>query len=91
MFLENLQFILNCTYHQFWCYFVFELRIVNMLDSFITNPISMQELKLLNKNYLSFYENLHECVAKIVMRLLTFKESKVLLFETIFNISLLTF
>ncbi|GJQ72174.1 hypothetical protein Trydic_g3266 [Trypoxylus dichotomus] len=76
LFLENLQFLLHCNYHQFWNYIVFEPRIKTILRSFLFNPVQMYELKYLGE-YLKLYNDIYNKVAAIYLRILTYKESNV--------------
>ncbi|KRT81935.1 hypothetical protein AMK59_5834 [Oryctes borbonicus] len=76
LFLENLQFLLQCSYHQFWNYIIFEPRIKMILRSFIFNPVHMYELKYLGK-HLELYNDIYTDIATIYSRILTCKESNV--------------
>ncbi|KAI4456742.1 hypothetical protein MML48_8g00002497 [Holotrichia oblita] len=76
-FLENLQFLLQCTYHQFWNYVIFEPRLKTILRSYLLNPVHIYELKYLEGEYLTFYDDIYNKVAMIYLRMLTCKESNV--------------
>ncbi|XP_022916248.2 activating signal cointegrator 1 complex subunit 2 [Onthophagus taurus] len=75
LFLDNLTFLLQCNYHQFWNYMVYEPRIKSILHGFLENPVNWYEIKHLQGEYLKLYNQIYEKVANVYLRLLTFKES----------------
>lgn len=77
MFMESLEYLLKCNYHQFWCTVLFEPTAVLALRSFILNPIPPYEAKYLDGEYQNLYKTIYNLFQLVYERLITFKASEV--------------
>lgn len=78
LFIETLQDLLDCDYHQFWCHVLFEPKICTVLANFVLNPVHWYERHNLEDVYLQVYNVVFEKVLKVYERLLRFKETEVI-------------
>lgn len=77
LFLDGLDYLLNCNYHQFWCTILFEPTVAIALRSFLLNPILPFQVKYLEGEYLQLYETVFTKYLLVYEKLLTFKQSEV--------------
>lgn len=78
LFLQCLDFLLDCSYHQFWCTILFEPSAPISLRSFLLNTISPFQIKYLNDTNSKTFKAIYEKFHLVYERLLLLKESEVL-------------
>uniref|UniRef100_A0A1Y1L0H2 CUE domain-containing protein n=2 Tax=Photinus pyralis TaxID=7054 RepID=A0A1Y1L0H2_PHOPY len=76
-FLRQLQFLVDCSYRQFWCYVVYDSNVISMIKDFLQNSVPLRIITHLNKNHFDLYNQIHCCVMAIFRRLLDFNVSEV--------------
>ncbi|KAK4873949.1 hypothetical protein RN001_013309 [Aquatica leii] len=74
-FLDNLRFLNECTYHQFWCYISYEPNIARVVKEFLHNAVPLHLVSHLSRPFLSLHLKIHSCIRDIYQRLLQFKVS----------------
>lgn len=77
LFIESLDYLLICNYHQFWCTILFEPLVVPSLQSFLLTPVLPFECKYLEGECLEVYNVVLNKFLLVYERLLTFKQSRV--------------
>ncbi|XP_017780412.1 PREDICTED: activating signal cointegrator 1 complex subunit 2 [Nicrophorus vespilloides] len=75
-YIACLDFLLQCTYQQFWCYVIHDPQVKIMLESFLVDALDWYELKELKRDHLEMYEDIYFKVAQIYGRMLTYKETE---------------
>lgn len=83
-FIENnknyilfLEYLIRCSYHQFWCSVFFKENVQDSLRSFIVHPIPIYLYKDLGNDYKEVYKKVFNKFYVVVRRLIVFKESEV--------------
>ncbi|KAJ8959098.1 hypothetical protein NQ318_022355 [Aromia moschata] len=74
-FIESLDHLLKCNYHQFWCTILYEPSAVLALRSFILNPIPWYQARYLENEYADVYKTVFNKFLLVYERLLTFRKS----------------
>ncbi|KAF2897338.1 hypothetical protein ILUMI_08833 [Ignelater luminosus] len=74
-FLESIDFLTKCTYHQFWCYVMCEPRVSVIIKSFLEHSVSPYAAIYLNEEFLQLYNKIYSTVCCIYERLLHFNVS----------------
>lgn len=76
-FLESIDFLTKCTYHQFWCYIMCEPRVSVIIKSFLEHSVSPYAVVCLNEEFLQLYNKIYSSICCIYERLLHFNVSSV--------------
>uniref|UniRef100_A0A6P7F821 Activating signal cointegrator 1 complex subunit 2 n=1 Tax=Diabrotica virgifera virgifera TaxID=50390 RepID=A0A6P7F821_DIAVI len=77
-FIDSLQYLLKCNFHQFWCTIFFEPSAAVSLRSFILNPVTSHQLAYLEHEYAEVYKTVFKTFLLVYRRLVTFKVSEVM-------------
>ncbi|XP_074032009.1 activating signal cointegrator 1 complex subunit 2 [Leptinotarsa decemlineata] len=77
LFIESLEFLLECDFHQFWCTILFETSAAVSLRSFILNPIPYYQSRYLKGEYAEIYKTVFNRFLHVYKRLLNFRASEV--------------
>ncbi|XP_030764124.1 activating signal cointegrator 1 complex subunit 2 [Sitophilus oryzae] len=77
LFLEVLEYLLNCNYHQFWCTILFEPLATVSLRSFLLSPILPFQTSYLDSEYLEIYKAIYTKFILVYRKLLLFKQNEV--------------
>ncbi|CAG9812776.1 unnamed protein product [Phaedon cochleariae] len=72
MFMESLEFLLTCDFHQFWCTILFEPSAAVSLRKFILNPIPHYQTEYLEDEYFDIYKTVFNMFILVYERLITF-------------------
>ncbi|XP_072393970.1 activating signal cointegrator 1 complex subunit 2 [Diabrotica undecimpunctata] len=75
-FIDSLQYLLKCNFHQFWCTILFEPSAAVSLRSFILNPVTSHQLAYLENEYADVYKTVFKTFLLVYRRLVTFKVSE---------------
>lgn len=77
LFIDSLDYLLKCNYHQFWCTILFEPTAAVVLRSFILHPVPWYQTVYLEDEYADVYKTVFNKFLSVYKRLLTFKASQV--------------
>lgn len=86
LFIESLEYLLKCNFHQFWCTILFEPTAVVSLRSFMLNPLPPYQARYIDDECAEIYKKIFNMFPLVYERLCTFKCSQVRC-----NVTLLTF
>lgn len=84
---EGLDYLLNCSYHQFWCVIFFEPSASIALRSFLLNPIIPFQVEYLDDSYLDLYKTIYNKFLLVYEKLLTFTQSEIEFMPESFGLS----
>lgn len=79
-YLDSLEFLLQCDFHQFWCTVLYEPSCAVSLRSFFLHPIPPYQVPYLEDEYAEIYNRIYNLYLLVYTRLITFKESEVNLY-----------
>ncbi|CAG9773525.1 unnamed protein product [Ceutorhynchus assimilis] len=86
-YLEGLEFLLNCNFHQFWCTILNEPSAVVALRSFLLEPILPYQFTYLVDECLEVYMAVLTTFLLVYEKLLTFKKSETEYMASSFGLS----
>lgn len=76
MYIDCLDYLLKCNFHQFWCTILFEPSAAVSLRSFILNPILPHQMAYLEDDYAKVYIAVFNKFLLVYQRLIQFKASE---------------
>lgn len=77
LFVEGLEYLVKCDFHQFWCTILFEPSATLALRSFVLNPVPPYEAKYLEDEHATIYKRIFHIYPLVFERLITFRASEV--------------
>lgn len=76
-FLQQLKFLVDCSYQQFWCYIAYDQNVIVMIKDFLQNSVPVHIVTHLSKKYFDLYNQMHSCILSILHRLMDFNLSEI--------------
>ncbi|XP_050308119.1 activating signal cointegrator 1 complex subunit 2 [Anthonomus grandis grandis] len=76
VYLQGLEYLLNCDFHQFWCLVLYEPSVTVSLRSFLLNPVLPFQFKYLERDNLQLFKAVFNKFLLVYEKLITFKKSE---------------
>ncbi|XP_066137597.1 activating signal cointegrator 1 complex subunit 2 isoform X2 [Euwallacea fornicatus] len=87
LYIDSLDYLLKCDFHQFWCTVLFETSAVAAIQSLLLNPILPFESKYLQGEYLEVYRSVYNKFLLVYDKLLDFNKSEIEFMNLAFGLS----
>ncbi|XP_066261106.1 activating signal cointegrator 1 complex subunit 2-like [Euwallacea similis] len=87
LYIDSLNYLLKCDFHQFWCTVLFETSLTSAIQSLLLNPVLPFESKYLDGEYLEVYKSVFNKFLLVYDKLLDFNKSEIEFMSVAFGLS----